>query len=305
MTEKNFEPSPVTFDSIYQAVSETARGRWFLGELAKRNRTSDTEQVLLEIATLKKGLLDAPTDDRLIIVLKELGEMHNAIQAVQQQISSANFVQSRSKEAGRSTEDTDTIEISKQRATSEMLASADQLRVMVDHMRQNKTDEELTTKLEKLSSNITASCTIQGLSDQHSTKLAITLQYLEKRVSTMIQILDPTKDLHGSEPVSELLDDGTDSQNPSSPAALGGGTGLSKFDDELDDKNIDGDMGRDHFVQNPNPKGEIANTPASGVGPDTTEETDSNVYPMKRDDETSGTTEMSDGEMARTEKSQG
>ena len=47
MTEKKFDPSPVTFDSIYQAVSETARGRWFLGELAKRNRTSDTEQVLL------------------------------------------------------------------------------------------------------------------------------------------------------------------------------------------------------------------------------------------------------------------
>jgi len=120
----------------------------------------------------------------------------------------------------------------------------------------------------------------------------------------MIQILDPTKDLHGSEPVSELLDDGTDSQNPSSPAALGGGTGLSKFDDDLDDKNIDGDMGHDHFVQNPNPKGEIANTPASGVGPDTTEETDSNVYPMKRDDETSETAEMSDGEIAQTEKSQ-
>jgi len=44
---------------------------------------------------------------------------------------------------------------------------------MVDHMRQNKTDEELTTKLEKLSSNITASCTIQGLSDQISDHTAI------------------------------------------------------------------------------------------------------------------------------------
>ncbi len=304
MTEKNFEPSPVTFDSIYQAVSETARGRWFLGELAKRNRTSDTEQVLLEIATLKKGLLDARTDDRLNILLKELEEMRNVIQAAQQQISSVNFVQSPSKEEGRSSEDPDTLEISKQRATSEMLASADQLRVMVDHMRQNKTDEELTAKLEKLSSNITTSCTIQGLSDQHSTKLAITLQYLEKRVMTMIQILDSTRNFHGSELVSDLIEDEADRQNSPAHTAQGGGTGLSKFDDELDHKDLNADIGGDYFVESPSTQGEKANTSAGGVGPDTTEETDSNVYPMKRDDETSETAEISNGDMAQTEKSQ-
>lgn len=306
MTENQFDPSPVTFESIYQAVSETARGRWFLDELAKRNRTSDTEQVLMEIATLKKGLLDAPTDDRLMILLKELEEMRNVIQAAQQPIPSVEPARSRSKETGRPAGDPDIIEISKQRATSEMLASADQLRVMVDHMRRNKTDEELTTKLDKLSSDIITSCTIQGVSDQHTTKLAITLQYLEKRVNTMIQILDSTKDFDGSELVSQSSHDDTDTQKPEPPNALGGGTGLNKFDDELDGDR-DADIGLDHLVQSPSTKAEKTTAAASGTGQDTMEETDSNVYPITRDDEKSATTELSDGKMdnAQAEKSQG
>lgn len=306
MTENQFDPSPATFQSIYQAVSETARGRWFLDELAKRNRTSDTEQVLMEIATLKKGLLDAPADDRLMILVKELEEMRNVIQAAQQRIPSVEPTQSRSKKNGPPAPDPDIMEISKERATSEMLASAGQLRVMVDHMRRNKTDEELTVKLDKLSSDIITSCTIQGVSDQHTTKLAITLQYLEKRVNTMIQILNSTKDFDGSELLSPLAPADTDTQNPEPRNALGGGTGLNKFDDELDGDR-EADIGLDHLVQSPSTKAEKATAAATGAGQDTMEETDSNVYPLTRDDEKSASTELSDGKIdnAQAEKSQG
>ena len=39
-------PSEQDYDAISEAFMETSRGRWFLGEYAKRNRNSDTRMVL-------------------------------------------------------------------------------------------------------------------------------------------------------------------------------------------------------------------------------------------------------------------
>ena len=50
-------PSPLSaadYDAIAAAVMETARGRWFLSEYARRNRQSDTEMVLSAIARLER-----------------------------------------------------------------------------------------------------------------------------------------------------------------------------------------------------------------------------------------------------------
>src|SRR5690349_18221196 len=41
------------FDAIEAAVMETARGRWFLKEYARRNRNADTQAVLEALEQLK------------------------------------------------------------------------------------------------------------------------------------------------------------------------------------------------------------------------------------------------------------
>ena len=41
------------YRAIEEAVMETARGRWFLAEYAKRNRVSDTTRVVEAIDSLK------------------------------------------------------------------------------------------------------------------------------------------------------------------------------------------------------------------------------------------------------------
>jgi hypothetical protein len=48
--------SEAEYDSIYAAVAETARGRWFLTEYARRNRPSDTESSLATIARIEAAL---------------------------------------------------------------------------------------------------------------------------------------------------------------------------------------------------------------------------------------------------------
>ncbi len=51
--------SETDYDAIAAAVMETARGRWFMAEFARRNRRADTDQVLAAIGRLQRSL-DVP-----------------------------------------------------------------------------------------------------------------------------------------------------------------------------------------------------------------------------------------------------
>jgi hypothetical protein len=50
------QPSEQDYDAIREAFMETARGRWFLGEYAKRNRNADTRMVLDAVARVEENM---------------------------------------------------------------------------------------------------------------------------------------------------------------------------------------------------------------------------------------------------------
>lgn len=49
-------PSEEDYDAISEAFMETSRGRWFLGEYAKRNRNTDTRMVLDAVARIEENI---------------------------------------------------------------------------------------------------------------------------------------------------------------------------------------------------------------------------------------------------------
>jgi hypothetical protein len=51
------QPSEQDYDAISEAFMETSRGRWFLGEYAKRNRNADTRMVLDAVARIEQSLV--------------------------------------------------------------------------------------------------------------------------------------------------------------------------------------------------------------------------------------------------------
>jgi hypothetical protein len=64
------QPSEADYDAIREAFMETSRGRWFLGEYAKRNRNADTSMVLDAVARIEDALAaqrqqQVPADNRL------------------------------------------------------------------------------------------------------------------------------------------------------------------------------------------------------------------------------------------------
>jgi len=56
MSARAAEPNEQDYDAIREAFLETARGRWFLGEYAKRNRNADTRMVLDAVAKIEETL---------------------------------------------------------------------------------------------------------------------------------------------------------------------------------------------------------------------------------------------------------
>ena len=70
------QPSEEDYDAISEAFMETARGRWFLGEYAKRNRNADTRMVLDAVARIEQGLAAQkpdPLDDGFAEALTAIG----------------------------------------------------------------------------------------------------------------------------------------------------------------------------------------------------------------------------------------
>jgi hypothetical protein len=90
------QPSEQDYDAISEAFMETSRGRWFLGEYAKRNRNADTHMVLDAVARIEQSLaaqrrpepepvqepvLDTGLADAIAAIKAALGEARTAATA--------------------------------------------------------------------------------------------------------------------------------------------------------------------------------------------------------------------------------
>src|ERR1700759_1867266 len=74
-------PSEEDYDAIREAFMETARGRWFLDEYARRNRNADTSMVLDAVARIEETLAAQrqapPSEDKrpeLLAIFRNAGD---------------------------------------------------------------------------------------------------------------------------------------------------------------------------------------------------------------------------------------
>jgi len=92
-------PSEADYDAIREAFMETSRGRWFLGEYAKRNRNSDTRMVLDAVARIEETLAaqrqPPPADNRLGEALAAIrGALERAEETVERTLDGSALEQS-------------------------------------------------------------------------------------------------------------------------------------------------------------------------------------------------------------------
>jgi hypothetical protein len=82
------QPNEEDYAAIHEAFMETSRGRWFLGEYAKRNRNADTRLVLDAVARIedslaaqKEAAAEADLTEALAAIRRAVGEAQTAANA--------------------------------------------------------------------------------------------------------------------------------------------------------------------------------------------------------------------------------
>jgi hypothetical protein len=192
-------PGEADYEAICAAVMATERGRWFLSEYARRNRQADTAEVLAAIEriavvvqtgvgadTLQPGEKPpyggAATLERL---RAELADMANAIVQTRAEFAS---IKPNPANGGELLEATahDGVVRTAERATSDILAAAEQIQAAVWTMREQGLESQFCDRLDRYATEICAACSWQERGTQWTRRNLHVLRYLEIRIQAMI-----------------------------------------------------------------------------------------------------------------------
>jgi chemotaxis regulatin CheY-phosphate phosphatase CheZ len=175
------------YELIAAAVLETARGRWFLTEHARRNRHADTQLVLQAIERLEKSVSSkgAPETDQLRF---ELVDMMNAITRTKNEIAAIKPPDGSANRIEEASGELDTIVDTTERATSDILASAERIQDIAWKLREQGIDATVCNQINSNAADIYTACSFQDLTGQRIRKVIQVLRFLEARIDAMIKI---------------------------------------------------------------------------------------------------------------------
>ena len=175
------------YDAISSAVMETARGRWFLAEYARRNRSSDTDQVLKAIERLEtsmEGRTSGGVEDRIRL---DIVDMANAIARTKAEIA-AVMPPDQQGHIGDASNELDAIVRSTETATGEILAAAEHLQEVAWTLREQGYQGAACEIIDQRATDIYTACSFQDITGQRTQKVIQVLRYLEDRLNAMVAI---------------------------------------------------------------------------------------------------------------------
>ncbi len=148
-------PSPLRaadYEAIEAALLETVRGRWFLTEFSKRNRSADTNMLLEAIgkleATVLKPQVEAQAKTPDAAMRRDLIEMAEAISQTRKEIAAMGSSEQDDSKFTSATEELDAIVESTEKATSDILEAAEDIQELAWLLREKETDDEACDRLD-------------------------------------------------------------------------------------------------------------------------------------------------------------
>jgi chemotaxis protein CheZ len=221
------------YGAIEQAVMETARGRWFLAEYARRNRHSDTVAVLDAIGKLESAVSvprSTPDVDR---VRMEIREMAHAIARTKAEIAA---IKPEGVDAGTghfedASVELDAIVQATATATGDILSAAETIQEIAWTLREMGAEGEVCDLIDTKTTDIYTACSFQDITGQRTRKVIGVLRFLEDRIDSMMAIWGEGRAPAGPapRPVSE------EASLLNGPAKPGEGLVQSDVDMMLDD----------------------------------------------------------------------
>ncbi|MER2604280.1 MAG: chemotaxis protein [Siculibacillus sp.] len=176
------------YDAIEAAVMETQRGRWFLAEYARRNRNSDTDQVLTALERIERTIRReraAPDIDRIRL---DLADMAEAISRTKQEIAQMKLDTEHGGRFADASHELDAIVGQTETATNEILLAAEGIQEAAWTLREAGASSDTCDALDAHATEIYTACSFQDLTGQRTRKVVTVLRYLESRIGAMMDI---------------------------------------------------------------------------------------------------------------------
>lgn len=177
--------SETDFEAIAAAVQETERGRWFLDEYARRNRHSDTKQVLEAIKKLQHSLSARTESTHEDSIRLTIADMSDAIARTKAEIAAIRPDEESPGKIGDATVELDAIVSTTEQATSEILAASENVQEIAWTLREQGTDASVCDQLDALMTQTYMACSFQDLTGQRIRKIVNVLNFLEARIEAM------------------------------------------------------------------------------------------------------------------------
>ncbi len=175
-------PPPATadtdYDAICSAVTATARGRWFLDEYAKRNRHSDTTQVLAAIARMEAAVVGDRAQQA----------SHQAHQGVRIELleMARTIAQARAAVAESRPDPSQPAAEAAGESAPDVAAAAERLRQIAWTMRACGIDLPASDQIGQIADTILSADALRNLGNRRAHKLTEALHYLEHRIDRML-----------------------------------------------------------------------------------------------------------------------
>jgi len=180
--------SEADYEAIEGAVMETARGRWFLAEYARRNRSADTTMLLKALDRIEAAMRGQRSVEPVDRIRFDLVEMSKAIARTKTEIASIKPDADHHGKFGEASEELDSVVQATETATSDILACAERIQEMAWTLREQGVEGEVCDLLDANATAVYTACSFQDLTGQRTRKVIQVLRYLEDRINAMIGI---------------------------------------------------------------------------------------------------------------------
>ena len=180
--------APTEYEVIEATMSESARGRWFLAEFARRNRSADTEVLLDAMGRIESAVITQRQPDNIGHLRGDLVEMANAISRTKAEVAALSAPDQDQTRLGLASEALDAIVRATERATSDILGAAEEVQETAWTLRESGIEAGICDTLDRHATQIYTACSFQDITAQRTSRIVHTLRYLEERLTSMIAI---------------------------------------------------------------------------------------------------------------------
>jgi hypothetical protein len=210
------------YESICAALMQTERGRWFLEEYAKRNRSADTHLLLAAIARIETVVCAERSRQAQQGFRSDLLEMAKAITRTRAEVAEINSDAASLLESAQP--DSEASPAPRLPQPGDIFAAAERIRDVTWAMRGHGFDPSTCAQLEELAASILSATSLRDPADHRASKLVEVLQYLERRIDTLLSS-SADGDTLGPEPAGEPEHDALE---PALAGEKGSGNGFAR-----------------------------------------------------------------------------